>query len=151
MRISDWSSDVCSSDLIEAEALEQPQGAGGETVAADLVAGERGLVHDGDAPPGARQRDRRSRTRRSTTDDGDVAGVRRRHQQKIPAPGRYVARKVSCSVWPSGKVRVRVVVTTLQLPDWLSLRSVCSAVAWGDEYSVTVRLVSVWEVQMRMP
>src|SRR3546814_4753926 len=29
---------------IEAEALEQPQGAGGETVAADLVAGERGLV-----------------------------------------------------------------------------------------------------------
>src|SRR3546814_4129116 len=125
MRISDWSSDVCSSDL---------------TVAADLVAGERGLVHDGDAPPGARQRDRRSRTRRSTTDDGDVAGVRRRHQQKIPAPGRYVARKVSCSVWPSGKVRVRVVVTTLQLPDWLSLRSVCSAVAWGDAYSVTVRL-----------
>src|SRR3546814_7970791 len=88
MRISDWSSDVCSSDL---------------TVAADLVAGERGLVHDGDAPPGARQRDRRSRTRRSTTDDGDVAGVRRRHQQKIPAPGRYVARKVSCSVWPSGR------------------------------------------------
>src|SRR3546814_17269684 len=87
MRISDWSSDVCSSDLIEAEALEQPQGAGGETVAADLVAGERGLVHDGDAPPGARQRDRRSRTRRSTTHDGDVAGVRRRHQPKIPAPG----------------------------------------------------------------
>src|SRR3546814_19232403 len=82
MRISDWSSDVCSSDLIEAEALEQPQGAGGETVAADLVAGQRGLVHDGDAPPGARQRDRRSRTRRSPTHGGDLAGVRSRHQDR---------------------------------------------------------------------
>src|SRR3546814_16548233 len=80
---------------IEAEALEQPQGAGGETVAADLVAGERGLVHDGDAPPGARQRHRRSRPRRSTTDDGADAGARRRPQQKSPAPSRYAAREGS--------------------------------------------------------
>src|SRR3546814_372193 len=128
---------------IAAEALEQPQGAGGETVAAELVAGARGLVPDADAPPGAPQRDRPRRPRPSPTDDGDAAGVRRRVPHQIPTPGTSVPRPESSSAWPSGTLRVRGVGTTLQLPDWLSLRSVCSAVAWGDEYSGTVRLVSV--------
>ena len=38
---------------VEPEVLEQAQRAGGEPVAADLVAGERGLVDEHDIPPGA--------------------------------------------------------------------------------------------------
>ncbi len=63
---------------LEPQVLEVAQRAGGQAVAAALVAGERGLVDQGDAPPGPSEGDRRSGAGRSTPDDGDV-GVRSLH------------------------------------------------------------------------
>ena len=57
---------------LEAELLEQPEGAGGEAVAAALVAREGGLVEDRDSLPGPGQGDGGGGPGRPTADDGDV-------------------------------------------------------------------------------
>ena len=46
---------------------------------------------------------------------------------------------------------MRVVVTIVQLPDLDSAMAVCSPRAWGVEYSVMVRLLCVYEVQIMIP
>jgi hypothetical protein len=48
-------------------------------------------------------------------------------------------------------VIVRVVVTTVHLPDGDSEIPVCAPDAYGVDHSVTVTLVDVYDVSMRMP
>ncbi len=131
---------------VEAEVLEQAQRPGGQPVAADLVAGEARLVDHHHVAPGAGERDGGRGAGRAGAHDDDVGGA---HQgatlpgahggligwpsQPRFGPGRYVARKVSFSVRPSGQVRVRVVVTVRHWPFLDSLIPVCSPVAWGVE------------------
>ena len=148
---------------VEPEVLEQAQGAGGEAVAADLVPGEPGLVDDDHVAAGAGEGDGGGRAGRTGADDDDVGGWHQGNLRQAPgsaradgtraaepSPGRYVARNVGWSV-AVGERAGAVVATLRQAPDIDSLMPVCSPVAYGVEYSVTVRLLAVYDVQIMTP
>jgi hypothetical protein len=69
---------------VQPQAVQQPQGSGGQAVAADLVPGEGGLVHHHDVAPAARQGDGRRGPGRAGADDDRVCPP----QQVRPSPGR---------------------------------------------------------------
>src|SRR3546814_12474760 len=76
MRISDWSSDVCSSDLFHAAAVEQVQEEGAQDVVAVMAQGNlcgaqlRGYPVQNAAPQARAQRTRGFSFRNDARDDG---------------------------------------------------------------------------------
>ena len=123
----------------EAERFQDPQGVGGQAIAAALVAREAGSVDEEDVATGAGQLRGSGRARRAGPDHDHVG-----RQQSTPSAGRYVACTVSTldSLDPSA-VRVRSVVTRVQLPTRSSDCPVCSAVTVGVDHRVTVMLLPV--------
>ena len=80
---------------VEAELLEQPEGQGGEAVAAALVPREARLVDEHHLEPGPGGGDGGGHTRRAGADDGDVGPQLPAHGSRTGGPTRK-----ALSYWP---------------------------------------------------